>query len=571
MHSEAPSGIKFGLALSGGGFRSALFHIGVLARLAEMDLLRRIDVISSVSGGSIIAAFYYLNVKALLETKPSTISAPPGQQAFIRMVTAIERDFLAAVQKNMLTRTFLDPVKNARMLTADYSNTERMAELLTTHFYRPVWRKNENQGDRDDIQLKNIAIHPFPGSLAPGTRIPRLFINATCLNTGHLWRFAENTVGETPISHESGLSHIDYLKKFHFNDERLTIEERKILYNITLGQAVAASCCVPGFFEPLQIRHLYKAQGRPMTIRLVDGGLVDNQGLASLFSENCTHVLCSDASDILKPEHDPSGQFFNVAIRANDILMDRIRGKNLSQLFGLGPGRFAFLDMGDPNTRSRIFPADSEKLVAALTRIRTDLDSFTDREAFALMTYGYELCRLSLADEAFRPVLGPPSEKTENWGFKKLRDGLLASEEGRRDLLLHLEVGSRQMFKVFLLKKPLPFLILLPAPLIFALACLFVIRSISPAAFWGITLFGVLMLLYTQNRKLLKIMDNVSLLRNARRRILKTLVSLRLPEPFSYIMSAAAWIHLAVFDRLFLKYGGLPKTRGNKLAKKGPT
>ena len=29
-----------GLALSGGGFRASLFHIGVLARLAELDLLR---------------------------------------------------------------------------------------------------------------------------------------------------------------------------------------------------------------------------------------------------------------------------------------------------------------------------------------------------------------------------------------------------------------------------------------------------------------------------------------------------------------------------------------------------
>lgn len=31
---------KLGLALSGGGFRASLFHIGVLARLAERDLLR---------------------------------------------------------------------------------------------------------------------------------------------------------------------------------------------------------------------------------------------------------------------------------------------------------------------------------------------------------------------------------------------------------------------------------------------------------------------------------------------------------------------------------------------------
>lgn len=49
---------RLGLALSGGGFRASFFHIGVLARLAELDLLRPIEVISTVSGGSIIGALY---------------------------------------------------------------------------------------------------------------------------------------------------------------------------------------------------------------------------------------------------------------------------------------------------------------------------------------------------------------------------------------------------------------------------------------------------------------------------------------------------------------------------------
>ncbi|MFY9941517.1 MAG: tetratricopeptide repeat-containing protein, partial [Desulfobacterales bacterium] len=37
---------KVGLALSGGGFRASLFHLGVLARLAEMDVLRSVEVLS---------------------------------------------------------------------------------------------------------------------------------------------------------------------------------------------------------------------------------------------------------------------------------------------------------------------------------------------------------------------------------------------------------------------------------------------------------------------------------------------------------------------------------------------
>ena len=43
-----------GLALSGGGIRSATFALGVLQRLARADLLRRFDYLSTVSGGGYI-------------------------------------------------------------------------------------------------------------------------------------------------------------------------------------------------------------------------------------------------------------------------------------------------------------------------------------------------------------------------------------------------------------------------------------------------------------------------------------------------------------------------------------
>ena len=60
---------KIGLALSGGGFRASLYHIGVLAKLAEYDLLRHIEVLSCVSGGSIIGAHYYLELRRLINTE----------------------------------------------------------------------------------------------------------------------------------------------------------------------------------------------------------------------------------------------------------------------------------------------------------------------------------------------------------------------------------------------------------------------------------------------------------------------------------------------------------------------
>ncbi len=56
---------RIGLALSGGGFRAAFFHVGVLARLAEIGLLPKVEVISTVSGGSIVGAAYYLRLQRL--------------------------------------------------------------------------------------------------------------------------------------------------------------------------------------------------------------------------------------------------------------------------------------------------------------------------------------------------------------------------------------------------------------------------------------------------------------------------------------------------------------------------
>ena len=48
----------FGLALSGGGFRAAAYHLGVLRRLRELGLLAQVDVMSTVSGGSIAGAYW---------------------------------------------------------------------------------------------------------------------------------------------------------------------------------------------------------------------------------------------------------------------------------------------------------------------------------------------------------------------------------------------------------------------------------------------------------------------------------------------------------------------------------
>ena len=55
------AGKKIGVALFGGGYRAAAYHIGTLRALHRLGLLDKVDVLSSVSGGSITAAYYALH------------------------------------------------------------------------------------------------------------------------------------------------------------------------------------------------------------------------------------------------------------------------------------------------------------------------------------------------------------------------------------------------------------------------------------------------------------------------------------------------------------------------------
>jgi len=89
---------KAGLALSGGGFRASLFHIGVLARLAELDVLRHVEVFSCVSGGSIVGAVYYLELRKKLQAKSD---GELQQSDYIEIVQNLEKKFLAGVQRNI--------------------------------------------------------------------------------------------------------------------------------------------------------------------------------------------------------------------------------------------------------------------------------------------------------------------------------------------------------------------------------------------------------------------------------------------------------------------------------------
>ena len=64
-NAQARQAPLVGLALSGGGVRSATFALGLLRGLAAQGLLRRVDYLSSVSGGGFTAAMYGRLVSAV--------------------------------------------------------------------------------------------------------------------------------------------------------------------------------------------------------------------------------------------------------------------------------------------------------------------------------------------------------------------------------------------------------------------------------------------------------------------------------------------------------------------------
>src|SRR5882757_3461130 len=74
------------LALSGGGFRATLFHLGSLRRLNELGLISRASAISSVSGGSIMAACL---ADAMIDTPPVHGKPPANFDALVAKVHAL--------------------------------------------------------------------------------------------------------------------------------------------------------------------------------------------------------------------------------------------------------------------------------------------------------------------------------------------------------------------------------------------------------------------------------------------------------------------------------------------------
>lgn len=254
---------SIGLALSGGGFRAAAFHLGVLKRLEELGVLPRLSRVSTVSGGSITGALYALKCQQHGNGDPGAYS-----------VEALISDMRAVLTSDFRRRALL-------------GNWRRKARIAASVC---------GLGDRVSLVSKTLDEDIFSGAMlceAP----PWLLVNATNVLTGKAWRFFHNRAG-------------DYL-----------IGATDKTDSILLADAVTASAAFPGFVEPLKFKTRWqdlqgdlldnrwqkpprdgsgsfsrwrseygKASGE-LTIPLTDGGLYDNEGLEGLRSSRVAYAI----------------------------------------------------------------------------------------------------------------------------------------------------------------------------------------------------------------------------------------------------------------------------------------
>ena len=484
---------KTGLALSGGGFRASLFHIGVLARLAELDVLRRVEVISCVSGGSIVGAHYYLEVQNLLRRKRDEEITP---QDYVEIVGRVAERFVEGVQRNIRVRVAASFASNLKMVfKPGYTRTLRLGELYEEELYSRV-------DDRHGVEKKKprymheLIIHPLLGERGGvkefwrefrpklhnwrrQAKAPILVLNAATLNTGHNWQFTATYMGESPASIHTEIDSVYRLRRKSYTDEPDTQGKPQ---KVRLGAAVAASSCVPVLFEPVVLEDAYQrsdggdgGSNYDVSVRLVDGGVCDNQGVASLLEQDCNILLVSDGSGQIEPADTPGTAALAVAGRSNGVLQARIRGTQYRELDARHRSSFLrglmfvhlkkdldnspidwkgcppYLTIAPPYDAADLtsygVPKDVQKRLA---RIRTDLDTFCDLESFALMTSGYLMTKVGYGEAFGKP---PEEAPTANWKFLRVAEVMKNTgnvyREERAYLDRVLDAGSGLAFKVW--------------------------------------------------------------------------------------------------------------------------
>jgi NTE family protein len=365
---------RIALALSGGGLRAALFHLGVLLRAAEAGWLPKVDVLSTVSGGSIVGAFAAIRWGALVAEGADVAS-------FRREII---EPFLALVQGRSFIHAWvwrLCSLPFRKLIDSTFTRTSIAADLFGAWFY----------GNALSTQLPSF---------------PYLVINASNLVSGRAWRFTRDGLGDSRIGYA------------HWGSAPLP-----------LGFAVGASSAFPPAFPPARVNatdYVFSGPiyGEPVLpphryVPLTDGGVYENLGVEVLTKSTpltgCTLVpaeflVVSDASRPAQQRFRASGlpalSEALLSYRVDEIARDQVCGLRRRMLVRDFQARAisgtlvvlgsSIAKLPSPARQQYIKAVGEEALIPAdlLKRIhgtRTHLDAFTTSECEALMYHGYTL------------------------------------------------------------------------------------------------------------------------------------------------------------------------------------
>ena len=356
-----------GLCLSGGGYRAMLFHAGAVFRLNELGLLKTLDRVSSVSGGSMTAA-------ALALAYPQFQFDAQGRVPDADM-------------KRLFLKPILDQANDSIDVSAAFGGLNPFSSAASVA--AKSYDKNLTRGVK----------------LAQVTAKPTFVFNATSLMTGAVMRFRSDYVADYHIGVLNGL-------------------------DIPLSQVVAASAGFPPVLSPTVI-DLSSAAPDPdpkrsgplaklpytKTAVLTDGGVYDNLGSETVW-KRCRKVLVSNAGKPFGFEDKPEHNWLNQSLRLIDILMDQSQdlrerilahayeiGARAGAMWGMTPG---LMTPGDPPS---ILTAD--ELKAAL-EVPTRLTQFTREQQRVMLKAGYAHAAAAIRKYFTPDKGGPPANVADN-------------------------------------------------------------------------------------------------------------------------------------------------------------
>ncbi|HTK74107.1 MAG TPA: patatin-like phospholipase family protein, partial [Gemmataceae bacterium] len=287
---------RIGLALSGGGFRASLYHLGLVRFLRDAGLLSRVTHITSVSGGSIFAAHLLLNWDRY-NGSPTEFEAVASE--FISCVRIDVRNRI--IRRVPLTLPFRWP---RRLLGLSNRKLTRTG-LLEYHYEKFLF------GDKSLFELPER---------------PALHILATNLSEGCLCSFHRN--GLLMVRRRAGNS-------FHVDRVHIGLA--------TVAMAVAASSAFPGFFPPLELTgaNVGANSGEFDRQAYTDGGVFDNLGVRMF---RCLERPLL-AESPLCPEDFHDFQAVVEALSAASMSAEETPLRRLAQLLVAGCGRPQLLSL----------------------------------------------------------------------------------------------------------------------------------------------------------------------------------------------------------------------------------